>query len=180
MPKPRSDAPGDGWLEHSRKTVAGARLGPQVETVGRVERVADGIAFVSGLPDVRLDELLRFEGDRYGFALTLDADLIGVVILDEAARIEAGMRVTGTGEVVRVPVGPGLLGRVIDPLGRRARPDGSHQLRNPGRRTAPGPTNRSPPPSHEGRADQSSHHDLRILHGERAEVIDIQAAVRAE
>ena len=53
-----------------------------------------------------------------GFALTLDADSIGAVLLDHGEAIEAGSRVTGTGEVVRVPVGPGLLGRIVDPLGR--------------------------------------------------------------
>ncbi|MCW2305913.1 F0F1 ATP synthase subunit alpha [Rhodobium gokarnense] len=112
------DPTGETWLERRRDTVASAKLGPEAETVGRVESVGDGIAFVSGLPDARLDELLRFEGDRYGFALTLDEDRIAAVILDEATEITAGMRVTGTGEVVRVPVGEGLLGRVVDPLGR--------------------------------------------------------------
>jgi F-type H+-transporting ATPase subunit alpha len=53
-----------------------------------------------------------------GFALTLDTDSIGAVLLDDGEAIEAGSRVTGTGEVVRVPVGPGLLGRIVDPLGR--------------------------------------------------------------
>ena len=118
MTKSTSEGLDKLWLKRSREAVASARLGPQAETIGRVERVGDGIAFVSGLPDARLDELLRFEGDRYGFAMTLDADLIGVVVLDDVTQIEAGSRVTGTGEVVRVPVGPGLLGRVVDPLGR--------------------------------------------------------------
>ena len=112
------DAAGTKWLSRGREALTRSRLGVQVETIGRVEQVSDGIAFVSGLPEAKLDELVRFGDDRYGFALTLDADMIGVVVLDEAARIEAGTRVTGTGEVVRVPVGPGLLGRVIDPLGR--------------------------------------------------------------
>src|SRR5271166_1580071 len=112
-----ADAPND-WLSRSRKTVAQTELAPQAETVGVVERVADGIAFVSGLPEARLNELLRFDGGRLGFALTLDEDVIGSVVLDGGEAIEAGSRVTGTGEVVRVPVGPGLLGRVVDPLGR--------------------------------------------------------------
>lgn len=106
------------WLRRNRQRLAQMELAPQVESVGRVERVADGIAHVSGLPDVRLNELLRFERDRLGFALALDADTISVVLLDDEVAIEAGSRVTGTGEVVRVPVGPGLLGRVVDPLGR--------------------------------------------------------------
>ena len=108
----------DPWLARSRETVARIDLAPQAETVGRVERVGDGIALVSGLPDACLNELLRFDGGRMGFALTLDADSIGAVLLDDGEAIEAGSRVTGTGEVVRVPVGPGLLGRIVDPLGR--------------------------------------------------------------
>lgn len=133
------DRPVDTWLAHSREAVARARLGPKIETVGRVERVADGIAFVSGLPDARLDELLRFEGDRFGFAMTLDADLIGVVVFDDITQIEAGAQVFGTGEVVRVPVGPALLGRVVDPLGRpldRDEPIAAAD-RHPIERTAP-------------------------------------------
>jgi F-type H+-transporting ATPase subunit alpha len=108
----------DPWLARSRDTIAHIDLAPQAETVGRVESVGDGIALVSGLPDVCLNELLRFDGECMGFALTLDADSIGAVLLDDGEAIEAGSRVTGTGEVVRVPVGPGLLGRVVDPLGR--------------------------------------------------------------
>ncbi len=108
----------DPWLTRSRETIARIDLAPQAETVGRVESVGDGIALVSGLPDACLNELLRFDGGRMGFALTLDANSIGAVLLDDSEAIEAGSRVTGTGEVVRVPVGPGLLGRIVDPLGR--------------------------------------------------------------
>src|SRR5271155_5706123 len=115
LDKPRSDDP---WLARSRETFARIDLAPRGETVGRVERVGDGIALVSGLPDACLNELLRFDGGRMGFALTLDTDSIGAVLLDDSEAIEAGSRVTGTGEVVRVPVGPGLLGRIVDPLGR--------------------------------------------------------------
>jgi F-type H+/Na+-transporting ATPase subunit alpha len=86
--------------------------------VGRVEAVADGVAHVSGLRGVRLDELVRFEHGQVGFALTLDSDVIGCVLLDESEGVEAGNRVSGTGEVVRVPVGRALLGRTVDPLGR--------------------------------------------------------------
>jgi F-type H+/Na+-transporting ATPase subunit alpha len=109
---------GDSWLARSRETVAQIDLVPQAETIGRVERVSDGVALVSGLPDACLNELLRFEGGKMGFALTLDAEAIGAVLLDDGETIEAGSRVVGTGEVVRVPVGPGLLGRIVDPLGR--------------------------------------------------------------
>jgi F-type H+-transporting ATPase subunit alpha len=112
------DAVTDTWLSRSREIVDRTPLAPQAEPLGIVEHVADGIALVSGLPEARLNELLQFEGGRLGFALTLDADAIGTVLLDDGDAIEAGSHVTRTGEVVRVPVGPGLLGRVVDPLGR--------------------------------------------------------------
>jgi F-type H+-transporting ATPase subunit alpha len=107
----------DAWLDESRAKLSRITLSPQAQSVGRVERSADGILKVSGLPDTRLNELLRFEGGRTGFAVRLDADAISAIPLDEGRAIEAGARVTGTGELPTVPVGPGLLGRVIDPLG---------------------------------------------------------------
>ncbi len=108
----------EAWLENARQRVRAARLGAVSEQRGRVESVADGVALVSGLHDVRLDELVRFEKGQMGFALTLDRDRVGCVLLDDWTGIEAGHEVHGTGEIVRVPVGPGLLGRVVDPLGR--------------------------------------------------------------
>ena len=108
----------DAWLQDATERVRTASLAPAAEEVGRVEAVADGIAMVSGLRNVRLDELVRFERGQVGFALTLDRDLLGCVLLDESETVEAGDRVRGTDEVVRVPVGAGLLGRIVDPLGR--------------------------------------------------------------
>jgi F0F1-type ATP synthase alpha subunit len=69
MTQPTPDTRDDTWLTRSRETVARFDLAPQAETVGRVERVGDGIALVSGLPDACLNELLRFDGGRMGFAL---------------------------------------------------------------------------------------------------------------
>lgn len=108
----------DSWLRDAKARVRATTLAPVAEPVGRVEAIADGVALVSGLPDVRLDELLRFEHGQAGFALTLDNDALGCVLLDDAGGIEAGNRVSGTGEVLRVPVGRGLLGRTVDALGR--------------------------------------------------------------
>ena len=109
---------GAAWLARSRAALARTPLRAEASEIGRVEQVADGIARVSGLPGVRLDELLRFADGSLGFALSLDRESIGVVLLDEGASIAAGSEVRGTGEVLQVPVGPGLLGRVVDPLGR--------------------------------------------------------------
>lgn len=106
------------WAEQAKGRVGAVDLAPAVEEVGRVESAADGIALVSGLPDVRLDELVVFEHGETGFAMTLDRDRVGCVLLDHAEGLEAGHKVRGTGAVVQVPVGPGFLGRTVDPLGR--------------------------------------------------------------
>ena len=112
------ETPPDAWLKAAGTLVAGATLGPRAEQIGRVEEIADGIALVSGLPDVRLDELLRFDKGQFGFAQVLERDRIGCVLLDNVGTLEAGDTVRGTGDVARVPVGPALLGRIVDPLGR--------------------------------------------------------------
>ena len=110
--------PPDQWLAQARARVAARPVGPEVRRIGRVESVGDGVAMVSGLDTARLDELLRLEGGQTGFVQLLDRDLASCVLLDGIEDVEAGAAVSGTGEVVRVPVGPGMLGRVIDPLGR--------------------------------------------------------------
>ncbi|MDR3538567.1 MAG: F0F1 ATP synthase subunit alpha [Acetobacteraceae bacterium] len=106
------------WLERSLTIAGAAPVGPTVETFGRVKSAGDGIAMVSGLPDVRLDELVSFAQGPFGFVQTLERDQLGCVLLDRPDAVQAGDQVRGTGEVVRVPVGPGLLGRIVDPLGR--------------------------------------------------------------
>ena len=106
------------WLTAASKQVAAASLGPHADQIGRVEEVGDGVALVSGLPNVRLDEKLRFAGGQFGFAQVLERNRVGCVLLDGVDTVAAGDAVHSTGDVVRVPVGPGLLGRVVDPLGR--------------------------------------------------------------
>ena len=86
--------------------------------VGAITSVATGIAKVSGLPGVGFDELVTFPGDVLGIAFNLDADEIGVVLLGEYWHLHAGDEVRRTGRVMDVAVGDGLLGRVLDPLGR--------------------------------------------------------------
>ncbi|MGO4916141.1 F0F1 ATP synthase subunit alpha [Pseudogemmobacter sp. W21_MBD1_M6] len=108
----------DTWLSDAEDRLKQITLGPAAYQMGRVEEIGDGVAMISGLGNVRLDELLRFDGGQFGFAQVLDDDLIGCVLLDAATAIEAGDKVFGTEDVVRVPVGEALLGRIVDPLGR--------------------------------------------------------------
>src|SRR3989339_1024920 len=93
-----------------------ARLSPQ--EVGTVASVSTGIAMVSGLPGVGFDGLVKFPGNVFGIAFNVDEHEIGVVLLGDYSRLQAGDRVERTGRVMDVVVGEGLLGRVIDPLGR--------------------------------------------------------------
>jgi F-type H+-transporting ATPase subunit alpha len=108
----------NAWFEQARSRVDAVRLRPEFDEIGRVLTVGDGIALIAGLPHVRLNELLRLDKGQFGIAQTLDRDVIWCVLLDQGEGVEAGDIARGTGEVVRVPVGPALLGRVVDPLGR--------------------------------------------------------------
>ena len=86
--------------------------------VGTITSVSTGIARVSGLPGVGFEELIKFPGGVFGIAFNVDEDEIGVVLLGEYWHLHAGDEVERTGRVMDVAVGNGLLGRVIDPLGR--------------------------------------------------------------
>ncbi len=102
-------------IRRGRETFA-PKLTPR--EVGVITRVSTGIARVSGLPGAGSDELLRFRGDVFGIAFNVDEDEIGVVLLGDYWHLHAGDEVERTGRVMDVAVGDGLLGRVIDPLGR--------------------------------------------------------------
>ena len=101
-----------------RKYVEGFQPSMEREEVGRVTATGDGVAFVDGLPGAMANELLEFPNGTLGIALNLDEFLIGCVVLGDGSEIEEGDPVKQTGRILSVPVGDGLLGRVIDPLGR--------------------------------------------------------------
>ena len=86
--------------------------------VGTVVQVGDGIASIQGLQGVRSNELLDFGKDILGLALNLESDLVGAAILGDPNAVKEGDRVRSTGRIIEVPVGEGLTGRVVDPLGR--------------------------------------------------------------
>ena len=114
--------------------------------VGTISSIATGIAKVSGLPSVGFEELVKFPGDLLGMAFNVDEAEIGVVLLGEYWHLHAGDEVERTGRVMDVGVGDGLLGRVIDPLGRPL--DGKGPVatseRLPIERTAPHIMDRAP------------------------------------
>ena len=89
----------------------------ELKDVGSVLEAGDGIALVSGLAGVGAQELVRFENGVLGIAFNLEAEQIGVIILGEYSGIEEGMRVYSTGRIASVPVGQGLVGRVVNALG---------------------------------------------------------------
>ena len=99
------------------KNLEGFEPSLEARTVGRVAEVGDGIARVSGLPDAAVNELLEFEDGTVGLALNLDEDSIGAVVLGDVDEIEEGQTVKATGRILSVPVGDGVLGRVVNALG---------------------------------------------------------------
>ncbi len=130
-------------IRHVREAFT-AQLTPR--EVGTITSVATGIAKVSGLPGVGFDELVWFPGDVLGIAFNVDADEIGVVLLGEYWHLHTGDEVQRTGRVMDVAVGEGLLGRVIDPLGRPLDAKGSvtENPRLPIERPAPTIMDRAP------------------------------------
>jgi F-type H+-transporting ATPase subunit alpha len=89
----------------------------EVSEVGQVLSVGDGIARIYGLDNVQAGEMVEFENGIRGMALNLEVDNVGVVIFGSDREIKEGDTVKRTGAIVEVPVGPGLLGRVVDALG---------------------------------------------------------------
>src|SRR6187399_697972 len=91
--------------------------GTEASNVGTVMSVTDGIVRIHGLADARYGEMLEFPGNVFGLALNLERDSVGAVVLGEYKSIREGDVVKTTGRILEVPVGPELLGRVVDALG---------------------------------------------------------------
>src|SRR5918992_1647599 len=100
-----------------RSAIDSFDAGVETRSVGTVVEVGDGIAQVYGLQDALASELLEFENGVMGMALNLEEETVGAVILGDYRGIEEGQTVKTTGRVVEVPVGAGLIGRVVSPLG---------------------------------------------------------------
>ena len=114
--------------------------------MGTITSIATGIAKVSGLPGVGFEEVLRLPGDVYGIAFNVDEDEIGVVLLGDYWQLHAGDEVERREHVMDVPVGNGLIGRIVNPLGRPLDGNGpvGSSARLPIERAAPHIMDRAP------------------------------------
>jgi F-type H+-transporting ATPase subunit alpha len=112
----------------------------EARNVGTVVSVTDGIVRIHGLADARYGEMLEFTGNTFGLALNLEQDSVGAVVLGDYKHISEGSEVKTTGRILEVPVGPELLGRVVDSLGVPIDGKGpiNAKLKSPLERVAPG------------------------------------------
>jgi len=112
----------------------------EARNVGTVVSVTDGIVRIHGLADARYGEMLEFSGNIFGLALNLEQDSVGCVVLGDYKGISEGAEVKTTGRILEVPVGPELLGRVVDALGTPIDGKGplNAKLKSPLERVAPG------------------------------------------
>ena len=104
-------------IEQIEKQIANLQAKTVQSNVGKIVTIADGVAKLDGLSDAMYNEMIEFPGNTIGIALNLEQDEVGVVILGESTHLKAGDEAQCTGRLLSVPVGKGLLGRVVDALG---------------------------------------------------------------
>ena len=104
-------------LQELESQISGLKTTTTKSNVGIVREIGDGVARIEGLSDVMLNELIEFPGGLYGLALNLEESEVGCILLGDEKHIVEGTEVKTTGRLLSVPVGKGLLGRVVDTLG---------------------------------------------------------------
>ncbi len=104
-------------IEQIEKQIANLQAKTVQSNTGRIVTIADGVAKLDGLSEAMYNEMIAFPGNTIGIALNLEEDEVGVVILGESTHLKAGDEAKCTGKLLSVPVGKGLLGRVVDALG---------------------------------------------------------------
>jgi len=129
-----------------REQIANYEQTLAVDEVGTIISVGDGIARVHGLAKVMAGEMLAFPHDMFGIALNLEEEQVGVVLLGESSELKEGDTVKRTNTIMSVPVGEGLIGRVVNPLGEPLDGKGpiNSKQRNPLEKLAPGVLDRQP------------------------------------
>src|SRR5437773_6070243 len=104
-------------LQEIEAQIAGVKAAVVKQNIGVIREIGDGVARVEGLGDVMLNEMLDLGHGITGLALSLDETEVGVIILGDYTILEEGGEVRTTGKLLQVPVGKGLLGRVVNVLG---------------------------------------------------------------
>lgn len=104
-------------LQNLEKKIAELKASARKKNVGIVREVGDGVARIEGLDDIMYNEMLDFGNGVMGLALNLEETNVGAIILGDYTKVKEGQEVYGTGRLLEVPVGKGLLGRVVNPLG---------------------------------------------------------------
>ncbi|HEU5126009.1 MAG TPA: F0F1 ATP synthase subunit alpha, partial [Verrucomicrobiae bacterium] len=105
-------------LQEIEAQIAGVKTSVNKQNVGIVREISDGVAKIEGLTDAMLNEMLDFGNGVVGLALNLEETEVGAIILGDYLKVHEGSEVKTTGKLLSVPVGKGLLGRVVDSLGR--------------------------------------------------------------
>ncbi|MDF1810632.1 MAG: F0F1 ATP synthase subunit alpha, partial [Verrucomicrobiales bacterium] len=105
-------------LQELESEIASLKTSVAKSNVGIVREIGDGVAKVEGLSDVMLNEMVEFPGGLYGLALNLEETEVGCILLGDGLHIKEGDEVRSTGKLLSVPVGTGLLGRVVNALGQ--------------------------------------------------------------
>ena len=127
-------------IEQIQKAIAGLDARAGKSNVGTIVSLADGVAAIDGLSGVMMNEMVEFPGGLQGVALNLAEDTVGCVVMGDISRLKEGMEAKTTGRLLSVPVGKGLLGRVVDALGNPVDGKGPIQSteRYPVEKIAPG------------------------------------------
>src|SRR3954471_19700754 len=133
-------------LQEIEAQIGAARAATTRQSVGVIREIGDGVAKVEGLDDVMLNEMLDFGSGITGLALNLEEAEVGVIVLGDYTKLEEGAEVRATGKLLQVPVGMGLLGRVVNTLGEPL--DGKGPIQSttsyPVEKLAPGVIKRRP------------------------------------
>src|SRR6478736_10418137 len=105
-------------LQEIEAQIAGVKTSVGKQNVGTVRQISDGVAKIEGLTDAMLNEMLDFGNGVTGLALNLEETEVGAIILGDYTKVEEGGEVRTTGKLLQVPVGKGMLGRVVNALGQ--------------------------------------------------------------
>src|SRR5436305_10604435 len=104
-------------LEEIETKIAGLKTSTTKSNIGTVREAGDGVARIEGLSDVMLNEMIEFSGGIMGLALNLEETEVGAILLGDTTKVAEGDEARTTGRLLSVPVGKGLLGRVVNTIG---------------------------------------------------------------